>query len=150
MGFLPEFLQARPSERQIKIHCRVTPASVHASMPAYNTCACVFWCYWMIQRCSMTDDCCCTASSGARRSSPPCSVPISPVLLQMGHSFPARKSPISPDAPCQAAECRPQASWTGLSSPKACVAQRIDFFPSHFISFISCGFMSNCELDKKS
>lgn len=45
------------------------------------------------------------------------------------------KSPISPHIPYQAEECRPQASRTGLSSPKACVAQRIDFFPSHFIFF---------------
>lgn len=82
-------------------------------------------------------------------SSPPWSVPISPVLLQTGHPFPARKSPISPHVPYQAEECRPQAPWAGLSSPKACVAQLIDFFPSRFISLYPVALCQIVSLTKK-
>lgn len=76
--------------------------------------------------------------AASRWSSPPFSVPISPVLLQTGHSFPAPKIPqFSPHVPCQSVHCRPQASCTGLTSPKACAAQRIDFIsPSLTLSLL--------------
>ena len=123
------------------------PVSSRAVMPAYNTCihACLG-----TQRCSMSDDGCCGVL-GLHHAAPLLLGLCQLVLFSCstGHPLAAPKSPISPHVPFQTEECRPQASWTGLSSPKACAAQLIDFILSHFISFISCGFMSNCELDKK-
>lgn len=129
-------------------------AWINSFTPVYNTCmhVCLGATGWSSGAAWLMTAAAQSPRAASRCSSPPFSVPISPVLLQTGHSFPAPKIPqFSPHVPCQSVQCRPQASCTGLTSPKACAAQRIDFIspPSHFISFISRGFMSNCELDRE-
>lgn len=125
IDFLPEFLQARPLRWQIMIHYSETPACERRCIHPRIQCMHVWErCCIIQQRCSVTDDCCRAESSAL----PPWSVPISLFLPQAGHSFHAQKSPISPHAAHQTDECAPQASWTGLKSPKECAAQLIDFF----------------------
>lgn len=136
------FLRARPSQWQIKNHYGETPGSTHESILSrlhiIHVCMYVWLLpddpavrhdWWLLLHRVL----------GLHHAAPLLfSVPISPVLLQTGHSFPAPKIPqFSPHVPCQSVQCRPQASCTGLTSPKACAAQRIDFIsPSLTLSLL--------------
>lgn len=152
---LPTRIPARPSQWHIMIHYSETPlpVSAHAFMPGYNTCihACLgatSWSSGAAWRMTVAPQ---SPRAAPRCSSAPWSVPISLVPPQKtGHPFLCSEMP---DFSIRSPPGRRMQTWGILDrlkfSRSMCSTAYWFFPPSHFISFISCGFMSNCELDKK-